>query len=105
MDALSSSLSGLAAASYGLNTIAQNVANVNTNGYQARSANQENQVQGGTQVDDVTLNQTPTVPGGSNVDLASAAVDTAPQVVAYQANLTMVNTQNQLLGTTFDMSA
>lgn len=105
MDGISASMSGInvAAQSYALS--ANNVANVNSSGYQAKTLQQQPLAQGGVQATGIQTDTTPGVPGGSNVDLATEAVNQTTQGAGYQADLKFLQVQQSLLGTALDMKA
>jgi flagellar basal body rod protein FlgG len=105
MDGLSASLSGLRTAGQSIALSAGNVANLNSTGYRARSLVQENLPQGGVYVATVTQSQAPMGPGGSNVDLATEAVNLDTQGIGYQADLKFMQVQNNLLGSALDLEA
>ena len=97
MDGISPSLSALQASGQSVALSANNIANVNTPGYRARSLAQA----GGP----VVASQAPLVPGGSNVDPASEALNLETQGLGYQANLKVLKTQDKMLGSALDMQA
>ena len=103
MDAFAISLSGLQAASTGVSVTANNVANVNSKDYRAKRLDLEEQREGGVQESSLTESQESTVPGGSNVDLATEFTNLMVQSNAYGANLKVIQTQNQILGTAMDL--
>lgn len=105
MDGMSASLSGLTTAGQSIALSANNVANLNSSGYRARSLVQQYLPQGGVAGTAVRESQAPMNPGGSNVDLASEAVNLDTQSVAYQANLKFLEVQKRMLGTTLDLKA
>ena len=96
MDGLSSS-SALQASGQGVALTANNIANVNTPGYRARSLSQP----GGR----VQESQAPLVPGGSNVDPATEAVNLDAQSLGYQANLKALRAHDKMLGSALDLQA
>lgn len=105
MDGMSAGLSGVQAAAQGVAISANNVANLNSSGYRAKSLVQGALPQGG--VADVAVRESgaPMNPGGSNVDPAAEAVQLDTQGVAYQANLKFLQVQNKLLGSALDLKA
>jgi len=105
VDGISAGLSGLRTAAQGVALSASNVANLNTPGYRARSLVQAEQAQGGVAGVAVAQSQEPLAPGGSNVDLATEAVNLKTQGVGYQADLKFLEVQNRLLGSALDMKA
>ena len=105
MDGMSASLSGLQTAGQSLALSANNIANVNSSGYRAKSLVQQYQPQGGVSGAAVQESQAPLNPGGSNVDLASEAVNIQTQSIAYLANLKTLEVQSKALGTALDLKA
>jgi len=95
--------SGLNVASLGLAVAANNVANLNSDGYKAKSLSQEETKEGGVQASQVTESQQPTVPDGSNVDLATEMTSLMTQSGAYTSNLKVMKTQDEMLGQLMDM--
>lgn len=105
MDALGPALSGLGAASAGLAVQANNVANQLTAGYQAKRVDLTAQPAGGVAVQGVTADPSPTAPGGSNVDLATEAVQGLALDVMYKANLKVVQAESRRMKATLDLIA
>jgi flagellar basal-body rod protein FlgC len=105
MDGISASVSGAQTAAQGVAVAANNIANLNTPGYQARSLDQQALPQGGVVGDAVQQSQAALSPGGSNVDLATEAVNTDTQGAGYQADLKALQVQNHMLGTALDLKA
>lgn len=105
MDGVSASSSGIQAATQSMAASANNLANLNTDGYRAQSVAQAAQPQGGVR-DTVTLRSpAQPVPGGSNVDPATEAVNLDTQGASYQANLQAANAQQQMLVSALDLQA
>jgi flagellar basal-body rod protein FlgC len=104
MDGISAGLSGLSTASQSIALSANNVANLNSAGFRSQSLVQETLPQGGVYGAAVQQSQAPLEPGGSNVDLATQAVNLNVQGTAYQADLTFTQVQNSLLGTALDLN-
>jgi flagellar hook protein FlgE len=100
---VSAGLSGMQVAAQGVALSATNVANVNSTGYRARSLEQAEQAQGGVAAEGVAVSQESLVPGGSNVDLATEAVNLKTQGTAYQANAKFLKAQERMLGAALDM--
>jgi flagellar hook protein FlgE len=98
-------LSGVNAAALGIAVTANNVANVNTKDFKAKRLEQADLAQGGTRPAGLSESQEPPVPEGSNVDLASEFTNLIAQGGAYQANLKVIETQNQMLGAAMDLKA
>ncbi len=105
MDVNSIGLSGLNAAALGVSVTANNIANVNTKDFKAQRLDQEDLAQGGTRPAALRESQEPPMPEGSNVDLASEFTNLITQSGAYQANLKVLQTQSQMLGSALDLKA
>ncbi|GLH69391.1 hypothetical protein GETHPA_09240 [Geothrix rubra] len=105
MDAFGPALSGLRAASAGLAVQANNVANQLSDGYRAKRVDLAEQPAGGVAVQGVSADPSPTVPGGSNVDLATEMVQGMAMDVMYKANLKVVQSEDQRLKATLDLKA
>jgi flagellar basal-body rod protein FlgC len=105
MDAFSSALSGLSAASTGLAVTANNVANVQSDGFKAKRVNLASQANGGVAVQGLSEDPTPTVLGGSNVDLATEAVQGMSLDLMYRANLKVIQAEDQRMKATLDLKA
>ncbi len=105
MDVNSIGLSGLNTAALGVSVTANNIANTNTRDFRAQRLDQEDLAQGGTRPAALRERQEPPAPEGSNVDLATEFTNLMAQSGAYQANLKVVQTQAQLLGTALDLKA
>jgi flagellar basal-body rod protein FlgC len=105
MDGISAAVSGASVSVQSVALSANNVANLNTDGYKAKSLQQEDLQQGGVRATGVRESQAPTNPGGSNVDLATEAVSLDTQGISYQADLKFLQVQQNLLGTALDLKA
>lgn len=105
MDLNAIASSGLRTSAQALNLSAQNVANVNTEGYRARQLDQEALPQGGVRARSVRESQEPPEPQGSNVDLAQEAVTQVTSAGTYQAGLAVMRAQEQTLGQALDLKA
>ena len=105
MDAISSALSGLQAASSRRQATGNNVANLLSDGYQATRVDLADQPQGGVRVSQVTKDQTPGNPGGSNVDLAREFTQSFVDGLLYNANLKVVQSEDERLKSTLDLKA
>lgn len=100
MDLMSTALSGLKAASLGIAATANNVANVNTPNFNVGPA-------------DPAVRPSPARESlGSresadryNVDLAAELVNLQVQSGTYKANLKVIQTANELLGSTLNIKA
>ncbi|HJV24010.1 MAG TPA: flagellar basal body rod C-terminal domain-containing protein [Holophagaceae bacterium] len=106
MDAISSALSGLQAASARRQAGGNNVANLLTDGYQATRVDLADQPSGGVRVAKVSKDETPGNPaGGSNVDLAREFTNAFVDGLLYNANLKVVQTEDERLKSTLDLKA
>jgi flagellar hook protein FlgE len=105
MDGVAASSSGVQAAMQSMATSANNLANSNTDGYRAQTVAQEAQPQGGVRDSLVLHSPAQPVPGGSNVDPATEAVNLDTQGAGYQANLQAASAQQQMLGSALDLQA
>jgi len=105
MSALSAAVSGVGVASQGVALAANNVANVNSDGYRAKRLQREELPQGGVREAGVQETGESAVPGGSNVDLAAEAIALKTDSVTYQASLKVVKAQEDMIGTALDMKA
>jgi flagellar basal body rod protein FlgG len=105
MDGLSASRSGLNVSAQSLALSASNLSNLNTNGYQALTLQQQAMPQGGVQATNVQASQAPGVPGGSNVDPGTEAVNMLTQANGYTAELKALEVQQNLIGAALDMKA
>ena len=103
MDSYQTSISGIQSAALGVSWTAQDVANLNTDGYKAKRLDLADRKEGGVQPTKLTESQEPTPPGTSNVDLATAMTNLMTQSGAYNANLQMVKTQDEMIGQLLDM--
>lgn len=103
MDPLSLGQSGLNVTAQSLGLTSANIANANTDGYQARALRQQDLAQGGVAPSGVETSQAATVNGGSNVDLATEMLGLDSQGITYQADLKFMQVQQNLLGTALDM--
>jgi len=116
IDGLSSTISSLQAHDRKMNVNANNIANVNTNGFKRdRAALQEGQA------GDVRVSLTkdmspapedplaPDAPGVekelSNVDLADELTGMIPTEIGYKANLKTIRTRDEMIGTLLDTLA
>jgi len=124
-DAISSALSGLSAMSTSMAVTANNVANVNTDGYKSKEARLETGPGGqGVRVGEVSTDGSaggyrpavvravneagvyePTVGTveTSNVDLARETVNMMETSRAFEANVAVVRTQDDMVGRLLDM--
>lgn len=105
MDAFAIALSGLNAASSRRQAGGNNVANLLSDGYQATRVDLADQASGGVRVSQVSKDQNPGVPGGSNVDLAREFTQSFVDGLLYTANLRMVQSEDERLKSTLDLKA
>ncbi len=94
---LSIPVSGLIAANRRQSVTANNVANLNTPGFQAQRVESIAQEQGGVNFNTITTDTTPASPGASNVDLTNELIQSRLNVHAFQANANVLRAQDQLL--------
>lgn len=92
MDLMSTGISGLRAASQGIAATANNVANVNTPDFKAKHPTgiPESQESGEER---------------NSVDLAAEITNLQIQSGAYKANLKVIQTANEILGSALDLKA
>ena len=115
MNISGSSTSAMAAFGTQMNVTANNIANVNTDGFKrSRTVMEEAPGQGvNARVEKINtpgpLVQQSIEEGGvkelSNVDLAQEITSTIPAQRGYEANLKMAMTKDEILGTMIDMKA
>ncbi len=105
VDAISSALSGLQAASSRRQAGGNNVANLLSDGYQATRVDLADQASGGVRVSRVSKDESPGNPGGSNVDLAKEFTNSAVDGLLYNANLRVIQTEDERLKSTLDLKA
>lgn len=111
---VSPALSALSAFQKRMDVTANNVANIDTDGYKKSRVNLQEATGGGVTASIQQIN-TPGMPKetirndtieeteSSNVDLAEELTDIISTKAAYSANLKTVSTQNQMLGALFDI--
>jgi flagellar hook protein FlgE len=105
MDVTAASLSGLQVSAQRVATAANNIANSTTPGYQTQRLDQEDQIQGGVRPTALQTSREVKDAGSNDVDLATEAVALKTGGLGYEANLKVLQVQNQLLGTVMDMKA
>lgn len=105
MDGFGIALSGLRAAGAGLAVQARNVANLSSDGYRARQVELAAQAEGGVQVQGLSMDPSPPVPGASNVDLASETVQGMGFDLMYRANLQVLKAEDERMKTVLDLKA
>jgi len=99
--ALSSAISGLAANAQAAAAVAENVANVNTEGYQAARVSTTQVVTDGHAPGGVRTS----VSRGGGVDLTEQFVQLIQAEVAYSANAQVIKTTDELSGKLLDVLA
>jgi len=116
MDCISSTLSSLQAHDRKMNVNANNIANVNTNGFKRDRAILEEGKVGDVRVsirkDMSPAPEDPLAPEApgvekelSNVDLADELTGMIPTEIGYKANLKTIRTRDEMLGTLLDTLA
>ena len=105
MSSFDASLSGLNAAATQVGVAAVNLANLNTNGYKAKSVTFEQTAEGGVRPSGVQESQAEPAPNGSNVDPATEMENLQTGSVFYRANVTALKAQAELLGLVMDLKA
>lgn len=105
MDLSAVGLSGMRAAAVGINATANNVANAQSVDYRAKRVDQTARAEGGVDATSLRESPEPTMPEGSNVDLATEATNLITQSRAYEASMKVVQAQDQLLGQALDLKA
>ena len=103
ISSLTSSLSGLNAYQTRTSVTANNIANVNTPGY-AREVANLSEDSPGVQVS--SIQRIPSEnPNISSADLAKDMVNLTTDSTAYKANISVIKTQNKMLGDLMDLVA
>ena len=101
--------SGLRAESRRLEQSAHNVANVNTDGYEAARVESRSEAHGGVSTAVYTRQGLPapaaTTPGSSTTDLAEETVTQMSSQRAFQANIAVLRTADAMLGELVDRKA
>jgi len=105
MDGVSLGASGLNVSTQSIALSANNVANANTDGYKAKTLQQQDLQQGGVRAAGVRESEEPAEQGRSNVDFATEAVNLDTRGLSYQADLKFMQVQQSLVGTALDMKA
>ena len=97
---LDTALSGLRRHEHGIQTVANNIANVNTDGYRAQRYDvASDSTRDRYEPGDHNVNE----PAPSDVDLATEIVDLKRYEVGYAANAAVVRVADHLLGTLLDI--
>jgi flagellar basal-body rod protein FlgC len=105
MVSLDASLSGMNAAATQVGVAANNVANLNTDGYKARRVDFEQTPNGGVRATAVQESPAEPAPNGSNVDPATEMVSLMTGSMFFKANATVARAQSDLLGLVMDIRA
>ncbi|HLK58967.1 MAG TPA: flagellar basal body protein [Chthonomonadaceae bacterium] len=101
MDSITTALSGFQAASDRLDNAANNIANLNTPGYQAQEPNQIS-TPSGVQVS-FSTSTTPSNPETSNVDLTTQAVEVMMSQFSFASNAAVIRAQDEMTGSLLDI--
>jgi len=110
----STAISGLRNALFRQNVNANNVANLNTNNYEARQVINAESEGGGVRVGEVRKDPTPGAPtdilelsdaARSNVDLATEQTSSILNRAQFQANAASLRAQDELLQSVLDLEA
>ena len=96
-------LSGLEAAQTQLSVAGQNIANLNTPGYQSERVDTVELSTGGVGVSGITRDAAPASAGGSNVDLSTQVVNLVQAKTLYAANAFVLKTAEETTGTLLDI--
>ena len=91
-------LSGLQASQQRLNAAANNIANLNTDGYHREEVNQQADPNGGTST---TVTSDPT----ADSNLTQDVVDQMSATYSFKANLQTIQAQDQMMGTLLNVQA
>lgn len=105
MDVTGIALSALRASSAGLAVQANNVANLQSEGFKAKRVGLASQAPDGVQVSGLTEDNTPSGLAPSNVDLTTETVQGMGFEVMYKANLKIIKAQDEMTKATLDMKA
>jgi flagellar hook protein FlgE len=98
------SVSGLQAATLRQDVTANNVANINTTGFEQSTAYQTDMMPQGTRISHIV--KTPNSPSAdSNTDLVKEVKEQKINKAAFQADLNVVKVKDRMMGTLLDMFA
>ena len=103
MDGINASVSGMQTAAKRLNITANNVANLQTEGYQAKRAINGDTASGGVDIVEIQSSEAPATPSSSNVDLTTEVSHQIIDKNTYEANAKMLKAQYDTLGTLLDI--
>ena len=101
-DALSTAVSGLHASAVQFRTAATNIVNSNTPNYEAKEVRSISQVAGSDQAN--TGGVTTTIIEGGDVNLVSEYIDITQAKISYTANVKVVATTEELVGSLLDIT-
>lgn len=100
------SVSAMNASTQNVQATANNVANLQSENYQARRLEQTEELDGGTRNNQLRISEEQAnPPGGSNVRLEREMVNLIADQNAYSANAGQIRTAAQMMGTVLDMKA
>ncbi len=99
MDTMSISLAGMSAATVGVATAADNLANASSRDSRARRAD----AGVGARTSEEREGGEPGLPGGSSIDPAEEGVDLLAYSDTYMANAKALEVQKEVLGTVMDL--
>jgi flagellar hook protein FlgE len=98
------SVSGMQAATLRQDVTANNVANVNTDGFEQTTAYQTDVLPQGTRISHLARTpNSPTAP--SNTDLAKEITEQKINNAAFQADINVIKARDRMMGTILDMFA
>ena len=103
MDGINASVSGMRTAAERQAITANNIANVQTEGYEAKRALNGETASGVVDIMEIQSSDAPATPGGSNVDLTTEVMNQLFDKNTYEANAKMLKAQNDTLGTLLDI--
>jgi len=104
ISALNTGLSGMQAFSRALDVTGNNVANVDTNGFEPQQAQFQSQANGGVNVS-ATAPQTASASTPSGTDLVKETVDSLQYQYGFDLSAQVVKTADQTLGTLVNIQA
>ncbi|MCL1894147.1 MAG: hypothetical protein FWG02_07935 [Holophagaceae bacterium] len=100
------SISAMNASAQNVLATANNVANLQSEDYQAKRFEQTEEVAGGTRNNQLRISEEQAIPpGGSNVQLEREMVNLITDQNAFNANTGQFRTAAQMMGTLLDMKA
>lgn len=105
MDSMSISLAGMSAATVGVTTVADNVANSNSKGYKSKRPDFEENLEGGVTLSGLTESEEGGSPDASNVNLDTEMTNLLVYADTYKVNAKALEARKEILGTVMDMKA